>query len=110
MDLSYSLFHSIFSELIIIPYSILLDIHYSFSSSSSNFSYIDDAIRLINFVFKISQSHTVEIVVSQTELFLGSYALHTDPIVRGNLVCQCVSVSVCHFEDEKIRDTKTSGR
>ena len=28
--------------------------------------------------------------------FLGSYALHTDPIVRGNLVsvsvCQCVSV------------------
>ena len=39
-------------------------------------------------------------------LFLGSYALHTDPIVRGNLV----SVSVCHFEDEKTRDTKTSGR
>ena len=38
--------------------------------------------------------------------FLGSYALHTDPIVRGNLV----SVSVCHFEDEKTRDTKTSGR
>ena len=37
--------------------------------------------------------------------FLGSYALHTDPIVRGNLV----SVSVCHFEDEKTRDTKTSG-
>ena len=31
--------------------------------------------------------------------FLGSYALHTDPIVRGNLVsvsvCQFVSVSVC---------------
>ena len=25
--------------------------------------------------------------------FLGSYALHTDPIVRGNLV----SVSVCQF-------------
>ena len=48
-----------FSELFIIPFSILLDIHYSFSSSSSNFSYIDDAIRLINFVFKISQSHTV---------------------------------------------------
>ena len=83
MDLSYSLFHSIFSELFIIPYSILLDIHYSFSSSSSNFSYIDDAIRLINFVFKISQSHTVlakdielkmftvEIVVSQTELFFS---------------------------------------
>ena len=41
--------------------------------------------------------------------FLGSYALHTDPIVRGNLVsvyvCQCVT-----FEDEKTRDTKTSGR
>ena len=40
------------------------------------------------------------------DTFLGSYALHTDPIVRGNLV----SVSVCHFEDEKTRDTKTSGR
>ena len=39
-------------------------------------------------------------------LFLGSYALQTDPIVRGNLV----SVSVCHYEDEKTRDTKTSGR
>ena len=39
-------------------------------------------------------------------MFLGSYALHTDPIVRGNLV----SVSVCHFEDEKTRDTQTSHR
>ena len=24
--------------------------------------------------------------------FLGSYALHTDPIVRGNLVSQCVTL------------------
>ena len=24
--------------------------------------------------------------------------------------CQCVSVSMCHLEDEKTRDTKTSGR
>ena len=29
LDLSYSLFHSFFSELFIIPYSVLLDIHYS---------------------------------------------------------------------------------
>ena len=37
MDLSYSLFHSFFfSELFIIPYSFLLDIHYSVSSLSSN--------------------------------------------------------------------------
>ena len=35
--------------------------------------------------------------------FLGSYALHTDPIVRGRS-CQCVSVYVCHFEDEMSRD------
>ena len=26
--------------------------------------------------------------------FLGSYALHKDPIVRGNLVCQ----SVCQYD------------
>ena len=43
--------------------------------------------------------------------FLGSYALHTDPLVRGKSclsvsvsVCQCVSVSVCPFEDEMTRD------
>ena len=33
------------------------------------------------------------------DVLLGSYAEHTDPIVRGNLVslsvCQCVSMSVC---------------
>ena len=38
----------------------------------------------------------------------GSYALHTDPKSEANLVCQsvcqCVSVSVCHFEDEMTRD------
>ena len=55
----------------------------------------------------------VAVIPAQSN-FLGSYALHTDPIVRGNLVslsvCQYVSVSVCHFEVEKTRDTKTSGR
>ena len=34
----------IFSELFIIPYSILLDIHYSVSSLPSNFGCIDVAI------------------------------------------------------------------
>ena len=60
-------------------------------------------------------------------VFLGSYALHTDPLVRGKScfsvsvsvcqcvsvsvcqcvsvsVCQCVSVSECPFEDEMTRD------
>ena len=38
----------------------------------------------------------------------GSYALHTDPKSEANLVCQsvcqCVRVSVDHFEDEMTRD------
>ena len=36
-------------------------------------------------------------------LFLGSYTLHTDPLVRGKS-CLSVSVSECPFEDEMTRD------
>ena len=75
MDLSYSLFHSSFSELFIIPYSILLDIHYSVSSLSSNFSCMDVKIASTLYLRfgiptqwspKIDQRmFTVETVVSQ---------------------------------------------
>ena len=43
-----------------------------------------------------------------TSHIFGSYALHTDPKSEANLVyqsvCQCVRVSVDHFEDEMTRD------
>ena len=39
------------------------------------------------------------LLAASTAPFLGSYALHTDPIVRGNLICQCVSVSLWGRED-----------
>ena len=35
--------------------------------------------------------------------FLGSYSLHTDPLVSEKS-CLSVSVSVCPFEDEMTRD------
>ena len=38
-------------------------------------------------------SKTSLVLKAYWQLFFGSYALHTDPIVRGNLV----SVTVCHF-------------
>lgn len=78
MDLSHSLFHSFFSELFTIPYSILLDIHDSVSSLSSNFSRIDVAIPSTMYSRLASPTQcspkidqimfTVETVVSQTEL------------------------------------------
>ena len=47
----------------------------------------------------IPHKYALRTYFSKCDPFLGSYALHTDPIVRGNLVsvsvCQCVSVSVC---------------
>ena len=73
----------LFSKLFIIPYSILFDIHYFFSSWSSNFSCIDVAILstlYLRFVIlaqcslKIDRRmFTVETMVPQTELLFLSY-------------------------------------
>ena len=81
MDLPYSLFDLFFSELFIIPYSILLDIHYSFSSLSSNFGCTDVATPSTLYSRLASPTQcspkidpsmfTVETVVSQTKLFFS---------------------------------------
>ena len=71
------------------------------SACSHTIVYDLPTVRLANGLCWLVTLHHVVL-----ECFWGSYALHTDPIVRGNLV----SVYVCHFGDEKTRDTKTSDR
>ena len=55
--------------------------------------------KYVRYKLKVSNTSKRCSVKLKDVQFLGSYALHTDPIVRGNLVSvsvgQCVSVSVC---------------
>ena len=57
----------------------------------------------LHFSFRAEQlamnNNELELIM-ESALFSGSYALHTDSIVRGNLVCQSVSI----FEEEMTRD------